>query len=88
MSKRLLVRDQRGERERLLVGTMTVGRDTRCDISDADPLLSRRHAEFVCRPDSLVVRDLNSRNGISVNGVRRRRRCFVPAMSSRLPVSS
>jgi hypothetical protein len=70
MSKRLLVRDQRGERERLLVGTMTVGRDTRCDISDADPLLSRRHAEFVCRPDALVVRDLNSRNGISVNGVK------------------
>jgi predicted component of type VI protein secretion system len=70
MNKRLLVRDQRGERERLLVGTMTVGRDTRCDISDADPLLSRRHAEFVCRPDSLVVRDLNSRNGVSVNGVK------------------
>jgi hypothetical protein len=70
MSKRLLVRDQRGERERLLVGTMTVGRDTRCDISDADPLLSRRHAEFVCRPDSLVVRDLSSRNGVSVNGVK------------------
>jgi hypothetical protein len=70
MSKRLLVRDQRGERERLLVGTMTVGRDTRCDISDADPLLSRRHAEFVCRPDVLVVRDLNSRNGLSVNGVK------------------
>jgi hypothetical protein len=70
MSKRLLVRDQRGERERLLVGTMTVGRDTRCDISDADPLLSRRHAEFVCRPDALIVRDLNSRNGISVNGVK------------------
>jgi hypothetical protein len=70
MSRRLLVRDQRGERERLLVGTMTVGRDTRCDISDADPLLSRRHAEFVCRPDSLVVRDLNSRNGIVVNGVK------------------
>jgi hypothetical protein len=70
MSKRLLIRDQRGERERLLVGTMTVGRDTRCDISDADPLLSRRHAEFVCRPDALVVRDLNSRNGISVNGVK------------------
>jgi hypothetical protein len=70
MSKRLLVRDQQGERERLLVGTMTVGRDTRCDISDADPLLSRRHAEFVCRPDSLVVRDLNSRNGIAVNGVK------------------
>jgi hypothetical protein len=70
MSKRLLIRDQEGERERLLVGTMTVGRDTRCDISDADPLLSRRHAEFVCRPDSLLVRDLNSRNGIAVNGAK------------------
>lgn len=70
MAKRLLVRDQQGERERLLVGTMTVGRDTRCDISDSDPLLSRRHAEFVCRPDSLVVRDLNSRNGVVVNGVK------------------
>ncbi len=70
MSRRLLIRDQRGERERLLVGTMTVGRDARCDISEADPLLSRRHAEFVCRPDSLLVRDLNSRNGIAVNGVK------------------
>ena len=68
MSHKLLVKDPRGQREILLVGTMTVGRDPRCDISDADPLLSRRHAEFVVSDAGVLVRDLNSRNGILVNG--------------------
>ncbi len=68
MSHKLLVKDSRGQREILLVGTMTVGRDPRCDISDPDPLLSRRHAEFSVNAAGVQVRDLNSRNGIVVNG--------------------
>ena len=47
---------------------MTVGRDPGCDISDSDPRLSRRHAEFVATANGLVVRDLESRNGVRVNG--------------------
>jgi pSer/pThr/pTyr-binding forkhead associated (FHA) protein len=68
VSHKLLVKDEQGEREVLLIDAVTVGRDPRCDISLADPLLSRRHAEFVASGDGVTVRDLNSRNGILVNG--------------------
>ena len=70
MSRKLIVNDGRRERELLLVGTMVVGRDPTCDISDADPLLSRRHVEFVASSKEVTVRDLGSRNGILVNGVK------------------
>ena len=70
MSHKLLVKDQQGEHEVLLIDTVAVGRDPRCDISAADPLLSRRHAEFVVSGPTVVVRDLKSRNGILVNGRR------------------
>ena len=68
MSYALLVKDSNGQRELLLVGTVTIGRDPSCDISTADPRLSRRHAEFRVKPDGVVVFDLASRNGILVNG--------------------
>jgi pSer/pThr/pTyr-binding forkhead associated (FHA) protein len=58
------------ERDVPLEGSLLVGRDARCDIQDSDPELSRRHAEFVVKGRDIVVRDLNSRNGIRVNGVR------------------
>lgn len=60
--------DGRVERELVVRDRMTVGRDPTCDVSDADPRLSRRHAEFVLTPGGLLVRDLDSRNGIRVNG--------------------
>ena len=70
MSRRLIVRAGRETREFVLVGTIVVGRDPSCDISDAgDPLLSRRHAEF-SNANEAMVRDLGSRNGILVNGVK------------------
>jgi pSer/pThr/pTyr-binding forkhead associated (FHA) protein len=70
MSRRLIVLSGSDSREFVLVGTMIVGRDPACDISDAaDPLLSRRHAEFSNANDA-TVRDLGSRNGILVNGVK------------------
>ena len=68
MKRKLVVNDGRSEREVLLVGPIVIGRDPSCHISDLDPLLSRRHAEFVPRPTGLLVRDLGSRNGILVNG--------------------
>lgn len=70
MSHRLLVKDNRGERELLLLDSIVVGRDPRCDISQADPQLSRRHARFSVSDRGVVVQDLNSRNGLLVNGRR------------------
>lgn len=68
MSRRLVLDDGRVQRELVLREVMTVGRDPACDLSDSDPRLSRRHAEFRLGPDGLAVRDLDSRNGIRVNG--------------------
>jgi hypothetical protein len=70
MTRHLVVRGAHGERELLLVGTIDVGRDPACTISASDPLLSRRHAEFVVDGGEVTVRDLSSRNGIRVNGDR------------------
>ena len=68
MNRRLVVEDGRSVRELLLVGTVVVGRDPQCEISHADPRLSRRHAEFTVGAQGVVVRDLDSRNGIRLNG--------------------
>ena len=68
MSRRLIVNN--GQRELVLVGNLVVGRDPMCDISDADSLLSRRHAEFIVNLERVSVRDLGSRNGVFVNGKR------------------
>jgi hypothetical protein len=71
VSRRLIVNDGRRERELVLVGTIVVGRDPMCDVSEPDSLLSRRHAEFSIDGKWIVVRDLGSRNGIYVNGARK-----------------
>jgi hypothetical protein len=68
MSRRLVLDDGRSQRELVLREKMTVGRDAACDISDSDPRLSRKHAEFLATTHGLLVRDLQSRNGIRVNG--------------------
>ena len=68
MSRRLVLDDGRSERELVVRERMTVGRDPGCDITDSDPRLSRKHAEFQATASGLVVRDLESRNGVRVNG--------------------
>ena len=68
VSRRLVLDDGRSQRELVVRERMTVGRDPGCDISDGDPRLSRRHAEFLAGASGLVVRDLDSRNGVRVNG--------------------
>ena len=70
MTHRLQIKDPQGERELVLVDSLSVGRDPSCDVSAVDPQLSRRHAEFVVSGPQVVVRDLGSRNGILVNGRR------------------
>ena len=68
MTRRLILND--GERELLLVGNIVVGRDPVCDLGGDDTLLSRRHAEFVVSDSTVTVRDLGSRNGVFVNGMK------------------
>lgn len=70
MIRKLIVLEGRAEREIVLTSTVVVGRDPACQLSDLDPLLSRRHAEFVVQEDRAIIRDLKSRNGILVNGVK------------------
>lgn len=67
MSRKLVIDDGRSQRELLVVGTMIVGRDPECEISSRDPRLSRKHAEFHVEGADVVVRDLQSRNGVRVN---------------------
>ncbi len=65
---KLSVRDGERVREVLLVGTVTVGRSPSCEISSPDPRLSRTHACFDVVAGEVVVRDLGSSNGTTVNG--------------------
>ena len=46
-----------------------IGREG-CDITLADPDVSRRHARVTPRGDTVVVEDLGSTNGTFVNGER------------------
>jgi len=51
-------------------GEFGIGRSSACSLAVADGLVSRRHAMLHVGPDSVVLEDLGSRNGVSVNGVR------------------
>ncbi len=49
--------------------TIVIGRDEEADLRITDPSVSRRHAEIAFGEREVIIRDLGSRNGISVNGV-------------------
>jgi hypothetical protein len=51
-------------------GQFVVGRSAGCQLSLDDPLVSRRHAMLVVSRDEVTVEDLESRNGVIVNGER------------------
>lgn len=51
-------------------GTFAVGRNASCQLSLDDPLVSRRHAIFELTSGAVTIEDLNSRNGVIVNGHR------------------
>ncbi|MCQ4316300.1 FHA domain-containing protein [Stutzerimonas zhaodongensis] len=50
-----------------ITGSMTFGRSVKCELCFSDAELSRRHAEFYLKGDSLEVKDLASANGLLVN---------------------
>lgn len=79
MIRKLVISNGRSERELLLVGNIVIGRDPACHVSEPDPLLSRRHAEVLAGPHGgVTVRDLNSRNGMLVNGEKTHERVLLP----------
>ncbi len=62
-----------GHSERIVVSQgqpLILGRSPDCDAVLPDPTVSRRHAELTATPHSLVIRDLGSSNGTTINGVR------------------
>lgn len=54
----------------LTEGEFVVGRSAGCQLSLDDPLVSRRHALLVVGREGVTVEDLQSRNGVVVNGER------------------
>jgi predicted component of type VI protein secretion system len=54
----------------LAVGDFYIGRSAECQLALDDPLVSRRHALLVVKIDSVVIKDLHSRNGVVVNGTK------------------
>jgi hypothetical protein len=51
-------------------GEFAIGRSSACNLAVADGLVSRRHALLLVEPETVVLQDLGSRNGVAVNGVR------------------
>jgi hypothetical protein len=54
----------------LVEGQFAVGRSAGCQLSLDDPLVSRRHALLVVAKDGVTIEDLQSRNGVILNGQR------------------
>lgn len=54
----------------LAEGEFVVGRNASCQLSLDDPLVSRRHARLMIQPNAVLIEDLQSRNGVLVNGQR------------------
>jgi hypothetical protein len=52
----------------LPLGAFSIGRSSKCSLSIADALASRKHAVLHVAPDAVVIEDLDSRNGVMVNG--------------------
>jgi hypothetical protein len=52
----------------LAPGVVRIGRAPDCDVVVPSPRVSRHHAELAVEADEVVVRDLNSTNGTTVEG--------------------
>jgi hypothetical protein len=72
---------ERGERTRswpLNEGINKIGRDAANSIRLVNSSVSREHAEIVCEGEKVSLRDLQSRNGVIVNGVPRKTATLQP----------
>jgi transcriptional regulator with GAF, ATPase, and Fis domain len=60
----------RGVAGRLTKGKARVGKAEGCELRLSDPTVSRMHCELVARPGALMIRDLDSKNGTFIDGLR------------------
>jgi pSer/pThr/pTyr-binding forkhead associated (FHA) protein len=51
-------------------GEFFIGRSAECQLALDDPLVSRKHALLMVGSESVIIKDLGSRNGIVVNGTK------------------
>jgi hypothetical protein len=49
-------------------GVTYIGRSEECEVTIEDPLVSRKHARIVFEGEDVTLEDLESRNGVRVNG--------------------
>ena len=68
----LTIRDHYGRETQCALHRLpaVIGRDEHADVQLTDPWVSHRHCEIEQIGDVLVVRDLNSKNGIFMHGHR------------------
>ena len=78
MERELAVLTANGERHEITKRRSTIGRSKDCDVQIADPNISRRHAELTQEGATYWIADLDSTNGIEVNGKRVKRAKLEP----------
>ena len=52
-----------------LEGTLLIGRDQECNVVISDRQVSRFHARITLNPEGVMLEDLGSKNGTSLNGI-------------------
>jgi hypothetical protein len=73
MESETAVLEWNGRRHAIAKERVVLGRSRDCDVQLADPNVSRRHAEVVREGATYWIVDLDSTNGVEVNGKRVRR---------------
>lgn len=73
--------DDSGPRSATVERRCVVGSAPHCDVIVADQTVSRVHAEIEPREEGIWIRDLNSRNGTFVEGVRVESACVLHGFS-------
>ena len=73
LEREIATLDWNGKQHELDKRRVVIGRSKDCDIQVADPNVSRRHAEVRQEGAAYWVVDLDSTNGIEVNGRRQKR---------------
>ena len=76
----LMILDHYARKSRCLLGRLpaTFGRGEKDDVQLADPWISHSHCELFQQGGVLVVRDLDSKNGVFMHGVRVREAAVLP----------
>jgi hypothetical protein len=68
VERELVALTANGERHEITKRRSTIGRSKECDVQIPDPNVSRRHAELTQEGATYWIVDLDSTNGIEVNG--------------------